>query len=224
MLTLCSFTTSYMSTRGLQPCGQGKLKHNNNMEETHHEISPVREVDPSEVSEVNIEASSNSSISIIDKLKPSTKSDLARKRKIERPKAPTAQAKKLHKSTVTNPTDPKGISPAQRVKDFPNECLAIRNGKLFCCACREELALKKSTVKNHISSGDKHRQAKDKLARKEARERDIAHSLQAFDREIEPAGSNVSMQQRGYRVKVVEHFLRAGIPLAKVDVMRSLLE
>lgn len=87
-----------------------------------------------------------------------------------------------------------------------------------------KLALKKSTVKNHISSGDKHRQAKDKLARKEARERDIAHSLQAFDREIEPAGSNVSVEQRGYRVKAVEHFLRAGIPLAKFDVMRSLLE
>jgi len=35
------------------------------MEETHHEISPFHEVDPSEVSEVNIEASSSSSISII---------------------------------------------------------------------------------------------------------------------------------------------------------------
>jgi len=32
------------------------------------------------------------------------------------------------------------------------------------------------------------------------------------------------VEQRGYRVKVVEHFLRAGIPLAKFDVMRSLLE
>lgn len=32
------------------------------------------------------------------------------------------------------------------------------------------------------------------------------------------------MEQRGYRVKAVEHFLRAGIPLAKFDVMRSLLE
>jgi len=77
---------------------------------------------------------------------------------------------------------------------------------------------------NHISSSDKHRQAKDKLARKEAREQDIVHSLQAFDRKIEPAGSNVSMEQRVYCVKVVEHFLRAGIPLAKVDVLHSLLE
>jgi len=43
------------------------------MEETHYKISPVREVDPSEVSEVNIEDSSSSYISIIDKLKPPTK-------------------------------------------------------------------------------------------------------------------------------------------------------
>ena len=35
------------------------------MEETHHEISPVRKVDPSEVSEVNVEASGSSSISIV---------------------------------------------------------------------------------------------------------------------------------------------------------------
>ena len=116
------------------------------------------------------------------------------------------------------------ISPAQRVKDFPNECLAVRNGKLFCCACREELALKKSTVKSHISSGDKHKLAKEKLARKEARECDIVQSLQAFDKEVEPAGSNISMEQRVYHVKVVEHFLRAGIPLAKVDDLRSLQE
>ena len=103
--------------------------------------------------------------SLLDRLKAPTQSDLARKRKIERPKK--------RKSSVSNQTDPKSVSPAQRVKDFPNECLDVREGKLFCVACREVLSLKKSTVKNHISSGDKHKSAKEKLARKEAREREV---------------------------------------------------
>ena len=125
---------------------------------------------------------------------------------------------------MTNLTDPKTVSPIQRIKDFPNEYLAMRNGKLFCTACREELALKKSTVKNHMSSGDKHRKAKERLAKKEARERDIVQSLQAYDKKVEPVGTNVSMGQRVYRVKVVEQLLRAEIALVKVDSLRGLLE
>ena len=150
--------------------------------------------------------------SILDKLKAPMKSDLARKHKIERPQTPTAQTKK-HKSSVTNQTDPKSASTTYQ--DFPNECSDVRNSKLFCIACREELALKKSTVKN---SGDKHKKAKERLTRKEARKCDIVQSLQAYDKEVEPAGTNVSMEQRVYRVKVVEQFLRAGIPLAKLTV------
>ena len=120
-------------------------------------------------------ATTSNSISILDRLKAPTKSDLARKRKIERP---AAQTKKRESTTVSNETDPKNVTPAQRLKDFPNKCLSVRNGKLFCVACREVIALKKSTIKKHISSGDKHRSAKQKLASKEARERNIVQSLQ----------------------------------------------
>ena len=178
------------------------------------ELARDRDISPVPV----VGESQSSTCSILDKLKAPTKTDLARKRKIEKPKTPTAQTKK-HKSCVTNLTDPKTVSPIQRIKDFPNEYLAVRNGKLFCTDCREEL-----TVKNHISSGDKHRKAKERLAKKEARERDIVQSLQAYDKEVEPASTNVSMEQRVYRVKVVEQFLRAGIALVKVDSLRGLLE
>ena len=71
-----------------------------------HEISPALVVESQSIA-----------CSVLDKLKAPTKSDLARKRKIEKPKAPTAQTKK-HKSCVTNQTDPKSISPIQRIKDF----------------------------------------------------------------------------------------------------------
>lgn len=107
---------------------------------------------------------SSSSASILDRLKPPQKSDLARKRKIERPK--TTGADKKRKSGASNLTDPKTVSPADRVKQFPGECLEVKHGKLFCVACREELSLKKSTVKNHLYSGNKHQDAKDRLAKR----------------------------------------------------------
>lgn len=165
---------------------------------------------------------SSSLPSILDRLKAPDKSDLARKRRIERPK--TTGADKRKKSGASNQTDPKTVSPAYRLKQFPGEFLEVRRGKLFCVACREELSLKKSTVKTHIYSGNKHKDAKDRLAKKEARERDIADSLVIYDKTEQPAGTSVSMSERVYRVKVVENFLKAGIPLAKVDDLRALLE
>ena len=45
-----------------------------------------------------------------------------------------------------------------------------------------------------------------------------------YDREVQPAGTSVAMEVRVYRAKVVEHFLQAGIPLAKIDELRGLLE
>ena len=163
----------------------------------------------------------SSSLSILDVLKAPDKSDLARKRKTEKPR--TTGADKKRKSRAPNQTDPKTVSPADRVKQFPGECLEAQHGKLFCAACREELSLKKSTVKSHIYSGNKHKDAKDRLAKKEARERDIAHSLVVYDK-TEESGTSVSMAERVYRVKVVENFLRAGIPLSKIDDLRALLE
>ena len=65
-------------------------------------------------------------------------------------------------------------------------------------ACREELSLKKSTVKNHIYSGNKHKDTKDRLAKKEARECDIADSLVVFDNSEQPAGTSVSIAERVY--------------------------
>lgn len=114
--------------------------------------------------------------------------------------------------------------PSEQVKQFPNECVVVRTGKLFCDACREEVALKKSTIRSHLYSGGKHKASKERLSRKEARERDIAQNLLTFDKEVEPAGQALSMEVRVYRTKVVENFLRAGIPLSKVDMMREILE
>ena len=45
------------------------------------------------------------------------------------------------------------------------------------------------------------------------------------DKDIHPKGcSSLSMDTRVYRVCVVEQFLKSGIPISKIDDLRSLLE
>ena len=46
-----------------------------------------------------------------------------------------------------------------------------------------------------------------------------------YDEEVEPKGSaSVLMDTRVYRVRVMEQFLKSGIPMIKIDNLRSLLE
>ena len=97
--------------------------------------------------------------------------------------------------------------------------------KLFCSACREELSLKKNIIASHITS-TKHKTSKEKLAKKEAKERDIATSLKTYryDDTTHPAGETLPMEQRVFRLKVVKTFLKAAVPLSKLDAFRDILE
>ena len=157
--------------------------------------------------------------SLLEVLKAPRKSDLARKRCIahnlphdgKRHKAP----KRSH--------DPKGVSPAQRAKEFANECLTVSANKLFCTACREEVALKLSIIRGHIGSS-KHAKGKARVHAKEVREKDIASSLRAYIAEVHARGETLPEDHRVYRVRVLMSFLRAGIPLNKIEHFRPLLE
>ena len=132
---------------------------------------------------------------------------------------------------TSNPTDPKGVTARSRVKEFPNKYLIARNSKLFCSARREEIALKESTITNHISSGEKHKKTKEALEKRQLESKTyVAKVLKVYDWEVQPKGSaSVSMDARVYRVwvyrvRVVEQFLKSGIPMSKIDSLRSLLE
>ena len=57
----------------------------------------------------------------------------------------------------------KGVTPRQQVKEFPTEPFTVCHSQLFCSACREQLSLKCSILKNHVESL-KHRNSKDRLA------------------------------------------------------------
>jgi len=79
-----------------------------------------------------------------------------------------------------------------------------------------------SVVHNHVKSA-KHQARKKRLGTKEKCEQDIAKALKASDEVTHPVGETLPQDQRVYRVKVVTAFLRAAIPLNKVESLRDLL-
>ena len=46
--------------------------------------------------------------------------------------------------------------PSQWVREFEKESFVVSNGHLFCSACREQLSLKRSIIRNHIQSSKHH--------------------------------------------------------------------
>ena len=59
---------------------------------------------------------------------------------------------------------------------------------------------------------------------KEKREQDVVKALGAYNKEVHPVGETLPADQRVFRIKVVSTFLKAGVPLNKIDVFRDVLE
>ena len=81
-------------------------------------------------------------------------------------------AKRFH--PPKSKSNPKNVTASARVSEFPGEKFTVlkSNGQLFCNAFREEIGLKKTIIENHVKSS-KHASGKERLEKKEARERDI---------------------------------------------------
>ena len=107
------------------------------------------------------------------------------------------------------------------MKLYPNEELIVRSSKLFCRACKEVLALKKSSIEYHIKS-QKHISGEKKLALASKEESRIQKVLHVYDSRTRLVGDGLPDSTRVYRVKVV--MLKAGVPLSKVDLFRDLLK
>ena len=121
-------------------------------------------------------------------------SNLTKMRVARRNAHTSATTPTKRKSKPSCSTEPKSVTPMQRFHEFPREELTQSAGKLFCNACREELSLKLTIIKLHITSG-KHLAGKDTLSRREARERDIAKSLKLYDKQECPSGQNLPEAQ-----------------------------
>ena len=179
-------------------------------------VGPAR---PDSDSSVDTSGTQDASLSLLDKLRAPKASELSRKRKVQ---VNPSVGKRRHLPGGSH-TDPKSVTPSQRVREFPTEHLTVSVGKLFCTACREELGLKRSVIQAHMKSA-KHADGKKRVERKEAREKDISEALRKHDQEVHQKGETLSESQRVYRVKVATAFLRAGVPFEKLEYFRELLE
>ena len=175
----------------------------------------LRESDTGEDADVYDQSSVNTFLSRFKQPDPSY---LTRKRKVQR-NPPTG----MKRSKGRTENDPKRVSEADRIKQFPNEHFTLSRGKLFCLACREELSTKKSILELHTKSA-KHAKGKEVLNSKEKRELTIVEALQRHDKVERPVGDTLPASTRVFRVQVVSEFLKAGIPLYKIDKLRGLLE
>ena len=142
--------------------------------------------------------------------------------------AAISRARVLPKNTSLKPIAVRGEKKLKnksihdRIKDFPDQGLVRRDGELFCGVCQEVLSQKKSSVKKHTLSM-KHQAAQARQRKEQKRQIGLTAALKRQD-EKRVVGESLPVQQRIYRLEVTEHFLRAGIPLHKVDDLRPILE
>ena len=178
--------------------------------------------DGTESTEISSSADADPATSLLSRLKASTPSDLARKRSMAANVA-TPLRKRAKRPSYIHLSSHSSVTPSQRAKEFSSESIGVSGGKLFCQACREELSLKKSSIQNHVTSS-KHTAGKERLVKKQKREMDIAEALKRYDTGVHPSGETLPESVRVYRVKVLCTFLKAGVPIKKIDNFRDLLE
>lgn len=119
-------------------------------------------------------------------------------------------------SRMSNPMP--NTSVYDRIKEYPNHHFACVKGQLRCNACHEVVAVKKSTVQKHVQS-KKHLNGIANIKKDKAKSQSIEQCLQ---RQV--SGVTLPPDMRVFRFEVVETLLLAGIPIAKIDVLRPLFE
>uniref|UniRef100_A0A1X7V442 DUF4371 domain-containing protein n=1 Tax=Amphimedon queenslandica TaxID=400682 RepID=A0A1X7V442_AMPQE len=129
--------------------------------------------------------------------------------------------------TSTRSNDPKVISLLSRLK-APNKSdlgrkMRIQHPPKGKKNPLDSIAINLNTVKNHVFS-TKHKESNDKFQKGSTRDGDIVKALQKHDNQANPVGQTLPKDVRLYRIKVVMTLLKAGIPLAKIDTLRDLLE
>ena len=169
-------------------------------------------------SDGEVQITSEEPTSMLQKLRVPKVSDLGRKRKIQC-NPPTGKKRSSGRYGLKEPN----VNPSKRVKEFPDEEFLVSLGRLFCNACRETLSVKRSSVLNHVRSV-KHRESKAKQKSRQAKDMNLVSALKKYDEAKNPVGQTLPDDQRLYRVKVVKAFMRAGIPICKLDILRDILE
>ena len=87
--------------------------------------------------------------------------------------------------------------------------------------CSPLVTTKKSILQNQCKS-KKHAQGKEKLVRSNKRDVTITEALKADNVSCRLQTSTLPLEVRAFRVKVVDDFLKTGVPLYKIDKLRDL--
>jgi hypothetical protein len=78
-------------------------------------------------------------------------------------------------------------------------------------------------ISNHIQS-TKHSNSKKKCEARDKKQISIVEQQKKYNEETHVQGETLPDIQQAYHVRVVANFLKAGIPLHKIDLLRDLLE
>ena len=70
----------------------------------------------------------------------------------------------------------------------------------------------------------KHKISKAARNKQQIADKSIVESLKAYEANANPRGEGLPEAQKLYRVKVITAFLKAGIPISKIDSLCDLLE
>ena len=99
----------------------------------------------------------------------------------------------------------------------------MERGAIFCVACRTQVSEKASSLKRHVGS-TRHQQGKKVLEAQKSKQQSIAVAMKKVNDDIHLKGETLPEKELVFRCKVVQTFLRAGVPLSKVQHFRPLLE
>ena len=83
--------------------------------------------------------------------------------------------------------------------------------------------MKKSVLDQRVKSL-KHQRCKERIQLNAKREQDLAKSLKEYDAKHHPSGEALPESTHPYCIKALETFLKAGVPLQKIDAFGDVLE
>ena len=112
---------------------------------------------------------------------------------------------------------PKSFIP-QRIEEFPDHTLELRNDQLYCAACSKVFTLwKKSVVKAHVSTPT-HKDNLSKWNDRETEKTKVIPQLQEFQAQENLQGrKSVPLEAKVYRQHVCSVLLDAQIPISKLE-------
>ena len=106
-----------------------------------------------------------------------------------------------------------GVSLQQRISEYKGESFVVSSGELKCRACGKTIQNIKSTIDLHVASKT-HKEKVEALNSRVAADADLRTELIThYTEQPGESGASTHPDEKVFQIRVVESFLRAGIPL-----------